>query len=149
MIKYLIINGPNLNLLGKREPNIYGYDSLADLESWLNNQDTFSEIYFTWYQSNHEGKLIDKIHSAHNKFDGIILNPGALTHYSYALRDAIAFLKIPTVEVHISDIYNREEFRKKSVIKDVCIGQISGLGKTGYLNAVKMLSVYKAKRENF
>ena len=135
----LIINGPNLNLLGVREPNIYGSETLFDVERWLNNQMEAKPHAITWFQSNHEGRLIDRLHEAIGNIDGIIINPGALTHYSIALRDAITAVGIPTVEVHLSDIYNREIFRKISVIKDVCVKQISGQGKSGYLDGLKKL----------
>ena len=101
-----------------------------------------------WFQSNHEGKIIDEMHRSIDSCEGIIINPGAFTHYSYAIRDAIESVDIPTVEVHLSNINKREEFRKKSVIKDVCIGQITGLGKSGYLDAVRMLAAYKNKKNN-
>ncbi len=140
-MKILIINGPNLNLLGKREPDIYGKETLADLESWLAATQEASSHDIEWFQSNHEGRIIDRIHEAIENVDGLIINPGAFTHYSYAIRDAIASVKIPTVEVHLSDIKNREEFRKISVIKDVCIKQISGAGKTGYLDGLKTLII--------
>ena len=135
----LIINGPNLNLLGVREPNIYGSETLSDIERWLNNQMEAEPHAITWFQSNHEGRLIDRLHEAIGNIDGIIINPGALTHYSIALRDAITAVDIPTVEVHLSDIYNREIFRKISVIEDVCVQQISGQGKSGYLDGLKKL----------
>ena len=138
-MKILIINGPNLNLLGVREPNIYGSESLSDIENWLNDQPEADGHSITWFQSNHEGELIDHLHEAMGKFESIIINPGAFTHYSYALRDAIAAVNIPTVEVHLSDINNREDFRKVSVIKDVCLYQISGLGKIGYLKGIQRL----------
>ena len=138
-MKILVLNGPNLNFLGVREPEVYGYDSLEDLENWLKDQPETANSQFTLFQMNHEGELIDKIHSAMGNMDGIIINPGAFTHYSYALRDAIASVNIPTVEVHLSDIYAREEFRKVSVIKDVCIGHFTGLGKEGYAEAFKTL----------
>ena len=136
-----VINGPNLNLLGKRNINVYGKETLNEIRDWLKPK-AGNELLIEWFQSNHEGKIIDEIHNSLN-FEGIVINPGAFTHYSYAIRDAIESVKIPTVEIHLSDINNREDFRKKSVIKDVCIGQISGLGKTGYLNAVKMIIDYK------
>ena len=120
-MKFLIINGPNLNLLGRREPDIYGYESLQDIEKWLNNRLGQNDDSIEWFQSNHEGEIIDRLHSSIDRTDGIIINPGALTHYSYAVRDAISSINIPTVEVHLSDIKNREEFRKLSVIKDVCL----------------------------
>ena len=129
----LVINGPNLNLLGTREPDVYGHETLSDIEKWLNDQAESDGHHIEWYQSNHEGNIIDRLHETMGNMDGIIINPGALTHYSFALRDAIASVNIPTVEVHLSDIYNREVFRKVSVIKDVCIKQISGKGKSGYL----------------
>ena len=128
-MKFLIINGPNLNLLGKREPDIYGTDSLAEIESWVNDSLNDDNHQIEWFQSNHEGEIIDKIHKAINRVGGIVINPGAYTHYSYAIRDAITSSEIPTIEVHLSDISNRERFRKISVIKDVCLTQISGLGK--------------------
>ena len=138
-MKFLIINGPNLNLLGRREPDIYGYESLQDIEKWLNNRLGQNDDSIEWFQSNHEGEIIDRLHSSIDRTDGIIINLGALTHYSYAVRDAISSINIPTVEVHLSDIKNREEFRKLSVIKDVCLTQISGIGKEGYLKALKAL----------
>ena len=138
-MKFLIINGPNLNLLGRREPHIYGDESLQDIEKWLNNILGQNDDSIEWFQSNHEGEIIDRLHSSIDRTDGIIINLGALTHYSYAVRDAISSINIPTVEVHLSDIKNREEFRKLSVIKDVCLTQISGIGKEGYLKALKAL----------
>jgi len=136
----LFINGPNLNLLGKREPEIYGNESLDQLIAWVTNQINTKENDVYWFQSNSEGKIIDKLHWAlDNKIDGIIINPGAYSHYSIAIRDAISSIKIPTVEVHLSDIENRETFRKISVIKDVCLSQITGLGKKGYLRAANLL----------
>ena len=138
-MRYLIINGPNLNLLGTREPDIYGNENLWDIETWLNNNLDSNAHSIEWLQSNHEGEIIDYLHDAIGKVDGIVINPGALTHYSYSIRDAISSINIPTVEVHLSDINKREKFRKISVIIDVCIAQISGLGKNGYLEAVKTL----------
>ncbi len=138
-MKILIINGPNLNLLGLREPNIYGSESLFDIENWLNDQPEADGHSITWFQSNHEGELIDFIHGAMGNVGGIVINPGAFTHYSYAIRDAIAAINVPTVEVHLSDINTREDFRKISVIKNVCLDQISGLGKIGYLKGIQRL----------
>jgi 3-dehydroquinate dehydratase-2 len=138
-LKILIINGPNLNLLGIREPDIYGSESLSDIENWLNDQPEADGHSITWFQSNHEGELIDFIHGAMDNVGGIVINPGAFTHYSYAIRDAIAAINVPTVEVHLSDINTREDFRKISVIKDVCLDQISGLGKIGYLKGIQRL----------
>ena len=142
-MKILVINGPNLNLLGIREPNIYGADTLSDIENWINDELRNQNIKLQWYQSNHEGKILDRLHRAMNdKSDGIIINPGAYTHYSYAIRDAISAISIPTIEVHLSDIKSREKFRQASVIKDVCLEQISGLGKNGYLEAIYALEKY-------
>ena len=136
----LFINGPNLNLLGKREPEIYGNESLDQLIAWVTKQINTKENDIHWFQSNSEGKIIDKLHWAlDNKIDGIVINPGAYTHYSIAIRDAISSIEIPTVEVHLSDIENREDFRRISVIKDVCRSQITGLGKDGYLRAANLL----------
>ena len=139
----LIIHGPNLNLLGIREPNIYGHDSQSDLFSFI--EYSFPKINFTFFQSNHEGEIIDKIHQTiqfdinKKPINGIAINPGAFAHYSYAIRDAIQSINLPVVEVHLSDINNREEFRKKSVIMDVCIDSISGMGKNGYIVAIKKI----------
>ncbi|MDP7329817.1 MAG: type II 3-dehydroquinate dehydratase [Candidatus Marinimicrobia bacterium] len=138
-MKILIINGPNLNLLGIREPDIYGSESLSDIENWLNDQPESDGHSITWFQSNHEGELIDFIHGAMGNAGGIVINPGAFTHYSYAIRDAISAINVPTVEVHLSDINTREDFREISVIKDVCLDQISGLGKIGYLKGIQRL----------
>lgn len=135
----LVINGPNLNLLGVREPDVYGSETLIDIENWLNEQPEADSHSITWFQSNHEGELIDFIHGAMGNVGGIVINPGAFTHYSYAIRDAIAAINVPTVEVHLSDINTREDFRKISVIKNVCLDQISGLGKIGYLKGIQRL----------
>tara|TARA_X000001036_G_scaffold23585_1_gene19778 strand:+ start:1040 stop:1480 length:441 start_codon:yes stop_codon:yes gene_type:complete len=142
-----IFNGPNLNLLGKRNKNIYGKETLNEIQNWVEIKIENKHL-IEWFQSNHEGKIIDEMHRSIDSCEGIIINPGAFTHYSYAIRDAIESVDIPTVEVHLSNINKREEFRKKSVIKDVCIGQITGLGKSGYLDAVRMLASYKNKKNN-
>ncbi|MGI6122708.1 MAG: type II 3-dehydroquinate dehydratase [Acetivibrionales bacterium] len=137
MIRIIILNGPNLNLLGTREPGIYGNQTLQFIQKRLEEEAATYRIDLDFYQSNHEGKLIDKIHEAYkNGFNGIIINPGAFTHYSYAIRDAISATNIPTIEVHLSNIHAREEFRAKSVIAPVCIGQISGLGVDAYSAAL-------------
>ena len=130
-----------MNLLGSREFEIYGKESLQEIADWLNKQIEY-KVKTTWFQSNHEGDLIDQIQASEGLYDGIVLNAGALTHYSYSVRDAIKSVSTPTIEVHLSDIYSREEFRKKSVLKDVCLSQISGLGKEGYLEALKELTNY-------
>ena len=135
----LVINGPNLNLLGEREPELYGTDTLDELMMWLANCSECIEHDFKFYQSNHEGEIIDFIHDERHWAQGIIINPGAFTHYSYAIMDAIKSVNIPTVEVHITDLKKRDDFRKKSVIASSCIKQISGLGKYSYLEGVKEL----------
>ena len=135
----LILNGPNLNMLGKREPEVYGNKSYADLELFLKNFENTYPVKVDIKQSNLEGILIDLLHYADDRFDGVILNAGAFTHYSYALYDAIKSISIPVVEVHISDITKREEFRKKSVIKDACIASIMGLGFKSYEEGLKLL----------
>ena len=138
-MNFFVINGPNLNLLGVRDPKVYGHETLLDIEKWLNTHPDSEGHSFVWFQSNHEGKIIDHIHSAIENADGIIINPGAFTHYSYAIRDAIESVNILTVEVHLSNIHSREDFRKTSVIKDVCIAQYFGLKKLSYLEGLKKL----------
>lgn len=138
-MKIIVINGPNLNLLGEREPHIYSNESLAEIMEWLRHQPVAQKVHLSWIQSNHEGALIDYIHEAKSKFDGILINPGALAHYSFSLRDAIVAVGLPTVEVHLSDIATREEFRKTSVIRDVCVGYIAGLGKNSYAEGLRLL----------
>lgn len=127
-----VINGPNLNLLGVREPGIYGSQNLQSIEDNIRKQASSLGVDISFYQSNHEGVMIDWIHDAMEKADGIILNPGALTHYSYAIRDAISSVRIPVVEVHLSNIHSREPFRHTSVIAPVAIGQIAGFGALSY-----------------
>ncbi|OAB46410.1 type II 3-dehydroquinate dehydratase [Paenibacillus antarcticus] len=127
-----VINGPNLNLLGVREPGIYGSQNLQSIEDNIRKQATNLGVDISFYQSNHEGIMIDWIHEAMEKANGIIINPGALTHYSYALRDAISSVRIPTVEVHLSNIHSRESFRHTSVIAPVALGQIAGFGALSY-----------------
>lgn len=132
MKKVLVIHGPNLNLLGEREPGIYGTDSYESINNEIMQNAKERGFDCEIFQSNHEGAIIDKLHEARKVFDGIVINAGAYTHYSYAIRDAISAIKIPVVEVHLSDIHSREGFRSQSVIKDVCIAQISGHGKKSY-----------------
>ncbi len=141
---YLVINGPNLNLLGKREPELYGSETLADIQVWLQFQVEAKGDKLQFFQSNHEGAIIDYLHSQIGVADGAVINPGALTHYSYALRDAIAAVDFPVAEVHLTDIHSREEFRRHSVTAEVCITQISGQGKKGYLDAIEALRAHKA-----
>ena len=140
MKKILVINGPNLNLLGTREPEIYGRLTLNDIGIQLKNKAEQLKVEIECFQSNCEGEIVNKICSAKNKFDAIIINPAAYTHTSVAIRDAISAVDIATIEVHISNIYSREEFRHKSFIAPVCVGQISGLGIDGYLLALEYFS---------
>ena len=139
MKTYLLLNGPNLNMLGVREPEIYGRDTLDTIEAEVVAYGAERGVQVDCFQSNHEGVLIDKIHEAHWRYDGIVYNPGAHTHYSYALRDAIGSIDTPVVEVHLSEINAREPFRAVSVIEPVCIAQIKGKGKQGYKEALDVL----------
>ena len=135
MIKILVIHGPNLNLLGTREPSKYGTATLGDINETIKEAGEKDGITVNIFQSNHEGEIIDWIHGAVDKYSGIIINPGAFTHYSYAIRDAIAAVGLPVIEVHLTNIYSREKFRHHSVIAPAAMGQISGLGVHGYLAA--------------
>ncbi|WP_066683888.1 type II 3-dehydroquinate dehydratase [Christensenella intestinihominis] len=139
MKKILVMNGPNLNMLGIREKGVYGVKTLDEINGFIREQAKDMDMELEFFQSNHEGALIDKLHDAYGRKDGIVLNAGAYTHYSYAIRDAISSVSIPCVEVHLSDIHAREEFRHVSVISDVCIAQICGKGEQGYVEALKIL----------
>lgn len=139
MRAYLILNGPNLNALGKREPAVYGDQTLADLEAQLHGFAKARGFEVVLRQSNHEGDLVDWIQEVDEKFDGMVMNPGAFTHYSYAIRDAIASLEHPSVEVHLSNVHKREAFRHHSVLAPVMNGQIVGLGFYGYQLALDYL----------
>ena len=138
-MKFLVINGPNLNLLGIREPDIYGKSGYDALLERIQDAAANMHVEVECIQSNHEGAIIDAIHGAMGVYDGIIMNPGAYTHYSYAILDALKAVEIPTVEVHISNIHKREEFRHKSVTAAGCDGQICGLGQFGYVAAMGYL----------
>ena len=138
-MKISVINGPNLNLLGEREPNIYGGDTLQSINEELAKKASEMGHELTFFQSNGEGEIIDRLHAARLDCAGVILNAGAYTHYSYAIRDAIAAIKIPVIEVHLSNVDSREEFRKESVIAPVCKGSISGFGKYSYALALSAL----------
>jgi len=144
-MKILVINGPNLNMLGIRKPEIYGIETLDTINNSINEQ--FPEIDIEFFQSNHEGEIIDKLNFAHKSYNGVILNPGALAHYSYALRDAIDACILPVVEAHLSNIYAREDFRQKSVISAACIGIVSGFGKYSYIAGIEALIQRLKKKE--
>ncbi|NIP30836.1 MAG: type II 3-dehydroquinate dehydratase [Candidatus Dadabacteria bacterium] len=143
-MKILVIHGPNLNFLGKREPEIYGNTNLDDLNSFIlsNAKDINSDIDVTFFQSNSEGEIVSEIQNAFENYDGIIINPAAYTHTSVAIRDAVLSTGIPVVEVHISNIYKREDFRQKSYVSGVSVGVISGFGKDSYILGLRGLISY-------
>ena len=138
-MKILVINGPNLNMLGIREPDIYGKNTYADLCDLITDYADRNSVEVEIYQSNHEGDLVDKIQYAYGKFDGIVINPAAYTHTSVAILDAVKSVGIPTVEVHISAVETREDFRQISFVRAACIKTITGLGFDGYLRAIDTL----------
>ncbi len=140
----LVVNGPNLNLLGTRQPEIYGTDTLEELMMWLETHPISTGHSFKFYQSNHEGEIIDTIQDERHWANGLLINPASFTHYSYAIRDTISAVNIPTVEIHLSDIHNREEFRQISVISPVCIEQVIGFGKDSYIKGLELLLKYLA-----
>ena len=133
MKKVLVLNGPNLNLLGRREPEVYGSATLADIEARLSSLALELGCEVVFAQSNHEGVLIDTLHAAMDDANAVVFNPGAYTHTSYALRDAVSSIGLPVVEVHLSNVAARESFRRESVIAPACVGQIAGLGVEAYL----------------
>lgn len=139
MKKFLVINGVNLNMLGVREPAIYGGDTISDLEGSVRKKAEELGCEVDFFQSNYEGAICEEIQQALGVYDGIIINPGAFTHYSYAIRDALGSVKLPAVEVHISNIHKREEFRHHSVTVAECMGQICGMGFMGYNLALEAL----------
>ncbi len=138
-MKILVINGPNINMLGIREPEIYGKETYEDLTLMIEKYCIENSLEVEIFQSNHEGCIIDKIQEAYGKFDGIVINPAAYTHTSIGILDALKTVNIPTIEVHISDISAREEYRKKSYISPICKGAIIGKGLKGYIDAINLL----------
>ena len=138
-MKILVINGPNLNNLGRRDPGLYGVKSLADIEALIRQKALELDADVEFFQSNHEGAIVDYLQSAGGDAAGIVINAGALTHYGLSLRDALTDSRLPVVEVHLSNVHAREEFRQRSVIADIAVGQIAGLGWRGYLFALEYL----------
>lgn len=141
-MKILVINGPNINMLGIREPDVYGKSTYKDLCSFIENYCGENSVDVEFFQSNHEGDLVDAIQGAYRKFDGIVINPAAYTHTSVALLDAVKTVSVPTVEVHISEVSKRENFRQISYIRSACVKTICGEGFAGYTKAIKFLSEY-------
>ena len=144
-MKFLVINGPNLNLLGLREPAIYGSQNFEALQAFIRKACVDAGVECELFQSNHEGAIVDKIQAAYGVFDGIVINPAAYTHTSVAILDALKAVSVPTVEVHLSDINSREEFRKHSFVSMIAIKTICGLGFEGYKQAVDFLKNYLEK----
>lgn len=148
-MKILVLHGPNLNLLGLREPKLYGPSTLSDINTQLESQAELLGCSLNIIQSNHEGVLLDFIHQNYLDAHGILINPAALTHSSIALRDAILGVALPTVEIHLSNVYQRESFRHQSMIRDICIGQITGFGLQSYLLGLTALVGYINSKSSF
>ena len=148
-MRFLVINGVNLNLTGKREPSVYGTNTLEEINAYIRAYCEVGEDIVDFYQTNIEGEICNKLHEAYleKKYDGILLNAGAYTHYSYAIRDAIASIDVPVVEVHMSNIYAREEFRRQSVLSEVCVGSVCGFGAGSYIAGLVGLCEFLAKNE--
>ena len=145
-MRFLVVHGPNLNLLGSREPEVYGSATLAEIDELLKAKAAEDGHELVTYQSNHEGQLIDKLQEATSGYDGVLLNPGGLTHTSVALRDAVQALPVPVVEAHLSNIFAREAFRQRSMISGACAGIVSGFGVTSYLLGLEALIRMEGKR---
>ena len=145
-MRILVINGPNINMLGIREPDIYGKGSYADLCSIIESYAAEKGVEVKLFQSNHEGSIVDEIQAAYGKFDGIVINPAAYTHTSVALLDALKAVSLPAAEVHISDVDSREDFRRISYVRQACIKTVSGHGFEGYLEAIDIVSDYLNQR---
>lgn len=145
MRRILVINGPNINMLGIREKNIYGRQDYNSLCAYISSAANRLGVEVELFQSNYEGDIVNAIQQAYGNFDGIVINPAAFTHYSIAILDALKAVSIPAIEVHISNIHQREEFRRHSVTAPACVGQICGLGFAGYALALEALSVYRAE----
>ena len=147
MARFLVINGPNLNFLGRRSPGIYGTMTLPEIEAQISRKAEELVVAVDYFQSNSEGAIIDYIQDKSGEAQGIIINPGAFTHYSYALRDALSDSRLPVVEVHLSNIHAREEWRSRSVIAGIAMGQIAGLGWRGYVAALEILAALVEEKE--
>jgi 3-dehydroquinate dehydratase-2 len=143
--RIIVINGPNLNLLGTRETDVYGTVTLDEIAAVVVDEAQRLGMDADFIQTNHEGDIIDKLHESRGKYDLVILNPGAYTHYSIAVRDAVKAVELPCIEVHLSNIHAREEFRSRSVIAPVCVGQISGFGANSYILAVRAAALLLAE----
>ena len=146
-MKVFVINGPNLNMLGIREPDIYGKKNYQDLLHYIDGAAQALDVTVEYFQSNHEGDLVDMIQNAYEHADGIVINPAAYTHTSIAILDALKAVGLPAVEVHLSDVDQREDFRRVSFVRDACIGTITGKGFDGYVEGIKLLLNHRAGRE--